>query len=90
MCAEYGTPAAEARRRYSRRPRYDTAYDPAAGYAGGGFTKGRPPLRVGPICQCTLVIVPEELERQWANELRSPPPRRRRPTQGPRAVRLKL
>eukprot|EP01052_Picozoa_sp_SAG31_P005414 SAG31_NODE_237_length_19590_cov_13.149915_20_plen_947_part_00 len=56
-------------RRYSARKRYDTARDPAAGYGGGRFTADRQPERIGPTCRCTLIVVPEELEQQWQNEL---------------------
>ena len=34
------------------------------------MTRERPPDLISPVCACTLVIVPEELERQWQNELR--------------------
>ena len=56
--------------RRSARPRHDTSRDPECGYAGGGWTKERPPPEIGAVCQCSLLIVPEELERQWQAELR--------------------
>lgn len=38
------------------------------GYAGAGrFTGGH--HQVGPVCRCSLLIVPEELESQWQQEL---------------------
>ena len=42
-----------------------------AGFSGGKMTRERPPDLISPVCACTLVIVPEELERQWQNELRN-------------------
>ena len=53
------------------RKRFDTARDPQAGFGGGVFTADRRPERIGPVCRCTLIVVPEELEQQWQNELSS-------------------
>ena len=58
-----------AGRRKSSRRKHDVDRDPAYGYASSGFTKGRKPVRVSPVASCSLLIVPEELERQWQTEL---------------------
>jgi hypothetical protein len=56
--------------RRSPRRCANTAYDPEAGYDAGCFTRQRGLLRVGPVCSCSLLIVPEELEAQWHRELK--------------------
>ena len=58
--------------RRSTRRVVNTAYDPEAGYTGAGtFTRQRgDTITVGPVCHCSLLIVPEELESQWQCELK--------------------
>lgn len=57
--------------RRSTRRLYNTEHDPEAGYNGvGSFTRRRSDPQVGPVCSCSLLIVPEELESQWQRELK--------------------
>lgn len=59
------------RERKSTRRIFNIAYDEAAGYTGAGtFTRTRCTQVVGPVCSCSLLIVPEELESQWQRELK--------------------
>ena len=64
-----GNVGEEDGRRKSSRKRFDTARNPDYGYSSGVFTMDHPPQAVGPVCRCSLLIVPEELERQWQREL---------------------
>ena len=72
MSSEYDPESGGLRgQRRSTRRLFNREYDPDAGYTGvGSFTCRRgTQISVGPVCRCSLLIVPEELESQWQREL---------------------
>ena len=55
----------------SKRKIFNPDYGLEAGYtSAGSFTRSRGTQIVEPVCTCSLLIVPEELESQWQRELK--------------------